>query len=930
VYGGCSREFEEPPQQVVLEAIWPASGFTGDALALCATNLDQESARNLVSLGSVSAGEAEFAVPSDWMAPDPADFSCDRDPLFVRVPVLPAEGPVAVQVENATGLSILPGAFFYRGPGHPVSERIQKQLHLRAGLWSVFAPPGIPAPAYGAVSREADMISIFEPNVGLHLDFGQCALPLSGAVAMTEIVIDIANPENWEAKFKIFGVTGQAETGAGPGQDQFFDLNMWAWDVDLKALLYERKLDPPAEVPMPDLDGEPFRPFMVWAFTRPADPLLHDIVVSHVSQPALAVFPVESPGNPVVVRVSDQEPYCQSGSGNSLGPISGLVHDPVAQVFYVSFYYNNEIWRVSLDGQIRERAWPPPIPLAYQDQIDCSWFSSAVALRRSHTDPQHLRLYVADRGSARVRAMRPETTALGTEILTPVPLQQVSLDGLPYALTTGRFATQNDNGADITGEHLYAATQNGLVIIDVTAYSPVLPGLHAFRRIGEIPVPSNQGGPQSLITSDNFGILGTPDTVVFADAHNDLVRFYAAGEEEFTLADITIGATVPQLASSYRGDRLFLTDALSNSIQVIDRNSGLREGQFPIAALDDHALMGFGSTGMTTLRGSDYDLLLMPLLDLTIEHAGTGFEEGLSLRYENIAFGRYGDQLPDCSLATTGMSVETAVTEEFHQMHLVTWDWQDRSAVPVLVLNRMHDVVNLVDENGQITGEQVVYEPRTWCLEVDPDRPPDSLLAGSAQPLCDLGPDSGLSNLPRLVQPARRAPAIARLEEVNAPGEESSFLLRLLVLDGEGTLATEGMQTSIGSDLTAYITGLQVLRGGSLDHPVYVAYLPLSYLGGVLAVTFDPENGDIRHELLETGGTPLLLYASPDGRRAYVTHPLEGRVDTLRLACDPDGACDTLATTLDVGPFPYQVEFDDTGRYAFVIHLFSNDITVIE
>jgi len=942
---GCAREFEVPPPRVELHGVWPARGFTGEAVAVCGAHLEEPAAHNLVSFGNVPlTSEPSFEEPAGWSMPQAGGFDCPAPArlLFVRVPVLPEEyeeSDVAVRVENSTGSTILPAAFDYRGPGHPVDERVRKQLHLRAGLWSVFAPPGIPAPAYGAVSREADMISIFEPSAGMHMDFGQCALPISGAVAMTELVIDLVQPENWEAAFTIFGVIGAPVEDFGPESDRFFDLEMWAWSVDLKRLLVERALDEPTIVPMPELDGEPFRPLMVWSYPRPDDPLLHDVVVSHATRPALAIFPVDPIGEPTLVDLGGIEPYCQAGTGKNLGPVMDLVYDPVGEHFYAAFHGSNDIWRISRDGTVRERAWPPPEPDGYEDAIDCSWRNMALALRKSHEDPAHMRLYAADSAGARLRVMVPATTPGGDAILEPAPLQRMILDGIPYALITGRFATSNDAGTAVTGEHLYAATQNGLVVVDVTAYNPnLLPGVHAFRRVGEVPVPSNQGGPQSLITSDNFELLGAPDTVVLADAHNDLVRFYDAGEEELMLADITIGATVPRLTSSYRVNRLFLTDALSNTVQVIDRDSGVREGQFLIASLADHGLMGFGSSGMSTLRRPDaddgtggYDLLVMPLLDLTISHTGGLYEEGGRPRFENIAFGRIDQQLPGCGLTTTGLQVETAVTGEFHQMHLVSWDWQDRTAVPVLVLDRMRETVDLVDGNGQATGEQVVYEARTWCLEVDPENPSGSLLADAAEPLCDLHPDPDQIGKIRITRPARRSPVIARFEEKNSAGNETVYSLRLLILDGEGDLATAGMVTPIGADLITSIGDLHVMRGGSRDEPVYKVYLPLLYLGSVLEVSFDPANLDIRQRMIETGGSPSLIYVSPDGLRAYVAHVLESRVDTLRLDCDPAShVCDTLVSTLDVEPFPCQVEFDDTGRHAFVLHLFSNDITVIE
>ena len=49
---------------------------------------------------------------------------------------------------------------------------------------------------------------------------------------------------------------------------------------------------------------------------------------------------------------------------------------------------------------------------------------------------------------------------------------------------------------------------------------------------------------------------------------------------------------------------------------------------------------------------------------------------------ENIAFGRFADELPSCGLTTSDMSVETALTEKFHSMTLVSWNLEGRQDVP--------------------------------------------------------------------------------------------------------------------------------------------------------------------------------------------------------------------------------------------------------
>jgi len=250
----------------------------------------------------------------------------------------------------------------------------------------------------------------------------------------------------------------------------------------------------------------------------------------------------------------------------------------------------------------------------------------------------------------------------------------------------------------------------------------------------------------------------------------------------------------------------------------------------------------------------------------------------------------------------------------------------------VAVFTRERELVPLLDADLQPTGQQRLHEPRTWCLELDPDAPPDGVLAEGAGPLCDLAPApaAGESVEVRLVRAAERAPALARLEERRQEGGEPRTWLRLFVLDPGGAPPGEGLQAELHPDLAPFVSDMQLLTGGTPARPVFVVYLPLSQLGRVHVVTFDPADGSATHADIETGGAPYLLTVSPDGRQAYATHPLDNRVDVLRLACDPDGTCQTLASTLDVGAMPYQVQFDDTGRYAFVVHLFSNDVTVIE
>jgi len=207
---GCGRDFEAPGPQVELQSFVPAGGFSGIPVALCARNLPPQTARIVVTFDLVPA-EATLEPPADW---DPATAVDCAEPLYVRVPVLPpaAEREGArIALDTGSSQDVAEARFDYRGPGHPVLGRIQKELHLRAGLAAVFTPPGLPVPAYGAVSQQARSVSLFEPSAGLHLDFGQCELPLSAAAAITRVELG----QEADAEFSLYAVGMRLDSGDG-------------------------------------------------------------------------------------------------------------------------------------------------------------------------------------------------------------------------------------------------------------------------------------------------------------------------------------------------------------------------------------------------------------------------------------------------------------------------------------------------------------------------------------------------------------------------------------------------------------------------------------------------------------------------------------------------------------------------------------------
>lgn len=909
---GCGRDFAAPPDQpptLRIEALHPLSGFTGEAVAVCAAHLDEQADNNRIHFDVVSAQVIGFEAPADW-TPDES-FSCTEQTLWVRVPVLPDEGEKIVQATNDTGQSTAEQRFTYLGPGHPVAGVPERVLHLRAGLGGVFTPPNGKAPLYGAVSHDAATMSLFEPNLGLHLDFGLCDMPLSGAAAVTDA---------WKSKIFVSSM----QLGEQDGLD--VQVSMLAWEIDLELLLTEYRFLPPVEVYLPSTsDRQPFQPLLLWSYPRAnqdtPNVIKHDLVATHALRPALALISADDPDQAQVIELPDQAPWCSADSSERLGQIIDLVFEPQGRDFYLALSGSNEIWRVGAESHQVDRVWPPEDPTGFEALVQCNWINSALAIRRSHEQAQHMRLYVADANSRRIREFQPLLQPDGVWIPN---LHAAAIDATPYSMTTGLYHAKTDLGADITGERLYVATQNGLVVMDVSARRPFAPGDQDWIRVGEIPLPSNRGGPQGLAIDHQYNLVGgTEDILLLADSAGDLVRTYTVGAEQPALGDTTVGATLPNLSVSARSDRLYMTDSLSNAVHLVDPISGMRQAQFLIADLDDHDYMGFLSNNLETLRQDHKDLLVIPLIEFDPS------ERNGRNRYERFATGWVGEAPPSCALTQTGLGVDDSVGERFDEMHVLRWNLLDQLDVPTLLLVRYHDEVDLIDEAGQPAGTHL-YEARTWGLEITTKKAGDPLVTVGADPIGSHSPAAGSGEEVRMVRPAAHVPAIAQLESFTNPDGARALDLRLVAFENGPWGA--GVQSRLALDPTfePYVTDLLVQhvgRDGQADFRVYVA---LATVGRIGVAHFPTDGSDPFWSFIDTGGEPLTLSISPDGRRLYAVHVLKSRIDILRTDCPADESCLDELISLDVEAGPYQVAFSDTGRQAYLLHLFSNNITVIK
>lgn len=74
------------------------------------------------------------------------------------------------------------------------------------------------------------------------------------------------------------------------------------------------------------------------------------------------------------------------------------------------------------------------------------------------------------------------------------------------------------------------------------------------------------------------------------------------------------------------------------------------------------------------------------------------------------------------------------------------------------------------------------------------------------------------------------------------------------------------------------------------------------------------------------GAAPFGIDVAPDGRRVYVTHPVDGTLTVVDVAQVPG----KVAATLPVGAYPYGVAFHPGGGLAYVAGFGSQTLTVVD
>jgi hypothetical protein len=853
----CGREFSAPPPAPQIESLTPAEGFMGDLAIISGANFAKDAEDNLVFFGTESARIQ----------------SGSESELVVEVPALDAGESVHVKVSTTLGQGTSPDPFLYQGPGHPVAEKLDHEIHIE---WAPLAVTPVMSldkldhdPGVVVANYTGRTVSLVGTRSGVHVDFGVQNTPISVALAVHQ--------RAYLAYLTTVEVT--------PGEDTLVDTHLQVISITATPDKSFPVFTPDSFDALPSLDGKRFQPFRVWSYCRDINAdglcLSTGIVVSDMFRPALLFLDVGQ-NQPSGIR--------ELGKNGCPAPertvhFSDLRYDRQNDRFLATLQNSPEIWSVPATGtDCPQRLWPPEEPGS--DPAEWSRRFDSLVLNRNSTSGRAF-LYAADIGT---------NTLVEFEFADDVgnPDADILTQGRSTPLWNGPYAMAV---ARVTADHarLYVACGNGIIAFDpdtnqdydVTGPLPVAV---------TIPLPACRGGPQSL------GLIGyvqtaaspfRPDEIVFTDTVRDVVRIFPAGAEWTEAWDIPLGVTAPQVATSRFSDTLYLADPMANVIRLIDRNSGIQTDQFPI--FDEPA---FGSVDVACLDAGGADILLVPLPVNLIdaEQSRTPFDRIVVRRAgqaEDIQ--RWIESGYDYT-GDTGVHTENLLQEDvFHEM------------LPAQKTRALY-LVRYGSKKGP---------GRLWALEFNQDSPlVDSIILGEDDR--ESGPVFGFIDIE--LDPSVQLVRLNADEDIIAlfdqPKDRQPKLIAIPLADpGSTSLIPVNEQLSqIVSDMT--------LRTGAAGTTFYLSLPPL---GQVAVVEFDGQT-----HFIETTGVPSRLFISPDERRLYVSHHGVGKLSIIDIDCGQTPGCERVLTNVAVEPFPGEVIFHPSGKAAFLTHYLNNSISVIE
>ncbi|HOX43488.1 MAG TPA: hypothetical protein PK668_07820 [Myxococcota bacterium] len=1029
---GCGREFPAPPPAIQILGFSPAEGFQGDLVAVCGRNLGvaQEGFSLLAYFGT---------QPAEVLAPLPlergqglAGFTCDAEVLGLRVPALAAGSRVSLTLSAADGQATTTDTFHALGPGHPLAETPGQVLRLVSAPSSVSVVlpderPPIMNPVV-VTNQAARSISVVDLDTGWHADLGLGGMPLSAALVPLPRLEGAGDRAGVHYRVALYitemlvgdeGLSGGVETRLDqqlldvfvpdlPGENPF--------EVSLTPILERDEATGAFFLAVPDgfSPGQVRQACLTTRMSQCGTPICEDrlVMLTALEAPSVALYGYSSFGLPCGLRVEPVGVRTLTTAGTAClaapgeqevppGPIADVALVPVAAdlaatpMLHLVAEGRPEVWTLSIDPSAAawvvgepSVSWPrddldeavakvaelyalctgpnPPVACpdpgvlarlpALAEQVGqttagldaCALRYSALALRDRREATEALQtLFFAE---PTLRALFqadyfevPAIPAIGLAGYTGfVPYRKLTLPSPAYAMVAAH---------DGQKPWLLVASEDGLRTVDVRDTDDA----GAFRQLRVDAFQSLPGSRGSPLSIGRYGAGDDDrwDYLVFADTVRDRLLVLPIGQPVGDPVALPVGMVTPQVAASQFSDTLYVADPLANTIRLVDESSGVQNGQFSVREISS-----FGAMDITCLHRGGADLLMVPILH---EYVRPGLDQ------------RTFDQILSRGAADAGAIL----------------DWQEglRGGAPgePVAGNLMAHPFN---ELLPAPRSGLYFLMDYWPPE-DPALPRDEGLLwtaltddtdAAAVTLVDDPTDwTGDKTFVGYSWPLASHVSMVRLD----PGERWLATYGLLP-DGAGALevlAVEDAEPLYRLELQPPTSSLVSDVALRVEGETVTAYLALPESGHVLALRIfrATQGGEVEAQsaFLETTGVPERFAWSPDGRRLYVTHRVEGKLTILETDClpaaecspaspCPDGRacrfglctrtgegtcpagsapiildlatfeaaclpdlCDRVRGTLTVPASPAKVVFHPSGKAAYVTHAGSGEISVI-
>ncbi len=902
----CERSFDAPPappvepDPVLVSSFDPPRGFLDTVLVIHGEQFEPVAADNIVTFGTESA-----AIISANEA---------GTKLVVRVPELEIDSQVPIKVSTATGQASSGDLFAYRGPGHPLAEELSRGFELdsgpvalqaRVGVYEDFDGQSVSVYEVLVANASARTITKVDLLTGRRMVMGLHETPGTLAAHETADGMDVyfshLSEENGITKGSVSSIAfsspsnqvshvGEPEGGvAGMDEDNLVTIEgNWA-NSDANA------------------DQQSFQPGLIQVIQYTDNGNEHAKLVA--ADRYRNIIMVADPGI-LDMGGTGRMDFCELNFSASTCPDTGptAVADMVPtadnlllltlkgrpEVFELDPFDDvacrlRLIWPIdqaqrSLLGDLRQlpgAVWETALSDRGLDsetveglleEASCDLSFGPIA-RAEDADEDSERLFVAELSRKQVFEFRRfrHDFFVGPDLDAYLPVRSLATRSPVLAATSVRSL-----GASL----LYLVTEEGIMTVDL---GETLTEKNFWSN------PSAMSGPRSIGSIDMSPPVEVLDRnvggelMLYADKAADRLLVFAPSLGPDSARSIPLGADLPMVASSRFGDIVYVSDKLSNMVQLIDQRSGLMVDQFftgPIAA--------FGPEVFACLHKGGEDVLLTsttvrdpafpddPLQEILVRAASS--EHDVMSMVENDA--------EDCS------PIRVEKDDQFGQMLSVPCS--DR-----LVMLRLGDEARVwttaLSENG--LGGYTIPTPAD--MTADDPRFVDIALPSSTQ-FVSMGSD-GEKLLTFWGYTDGGSPALT-LYDLNT-GDECD------------TKWVEDFHAAFTLDLALHSDA-----GGA------VAYMALGDLGLVAAVPMPGADPFFIH----TGNAPSGLFFSPDGRRLYVLHEKLGKLSIIDTDCSPLGACEEVVATIPLGASPALINFHPTGKAAFVSHRSNPAVCIIE